>query len=61
MFTVIDVTIIGVRSRYHVRDSIGSGNAAHLDCYVPGFRSVVDFRQNVTMNVDHAQIRNNIV
>jgi hypothetical protein len=36
-----------------MRDAIGGSHAAHGDGNIPRLRSVVYFRKNVGMNVDH--------
>jgi hypothetical protein len=36
-----------------VRDAVGGSHAAHGDGSLPGLGSVVYFRKNVGMNVDH--------
>src|ERR1700730_8905050 len=53
IFAIIVVAIIRVRGSDHVSNSIRRGHAAHGDRDVPGFRSIIYFRQNVRMNVDH--------
>jgi hypothetical protein len=53
IFAVIVVTIVGMGSSDHVRDAVGSGRSAHGDRDVPGLGSVIYFRKNVRMNVNH--------
>ena len=37
----------------HVLDAVGGGNAAHGLRDIPGFGAVVNFRQDMAVNVDH--------
>jgi hypothetical protein len=39
---------------HHVRDAVGRRRGAHGNRDVPGFRAVIDFRQNVRMYIDHS-------
>src|SRR5579863_406035 len=50
---VVVIAIVGVWRGNLVRNTVGRGHAAHGDGGLPGFRSVVYFRKNVRMNVDH--------
>jgi hypothetical protein len=42
-----------VRRGHHVGDAVGGSRTAHGYRDVPGFRAIIDFRQDVRMNVDH--------
>ncbi len=50
---VIVIAIVGVGRGNLMSDAIGGGHAAHGDGDFPGLRSVVHFRKNVRVNVDH--------
>ena len=54
IFAIIVVTVVGVGRGDHVSDAVSRRRAAHGDRDVPGFRSVVYFRQDVRVNVDHS-------
>ena len=50
---VVVIAVVGMRSRYLVRDAVGRSHPAHGDGHLPGFRSIVYFRKNVRVNIDH--------
>ena len=51
--TVVVITVVGMRCGDLVSDAIGRGHAAHGDRSFPGLRSVIYFRKNMRVNVDH--------
>jgi hypothetical protein len=53
---IVGVTIIGVRRGDGVRDAIRRSHAAHFDGYLPGFGAIVNFWQNVAVDVDHGEL-----
>jgi len=50
---VVVITVIGMRCCDLMRDAVSRGHAAHGDGDFPGLRSVVYFRKNMGVNVDH--------
>src|SRR5580698_9826491 len=50
---VVVVAVVGMRRGDLVRNAVGGGHAAHSNGHFPGLGSVVYFRKNVGMNVDH--------
>jgi Flp pilus assembly protein TadB len=57
IFAIVVITIIGVGSGDHVSDAVGRRRAAHGDRDVPRFGAIIDFGQDVRMNVDHDRRR----
>jgi len=51
--SIVTVKIIAVRRRDNVRDAIRRGPFAHLQGFFPGFWTIIDPRQEVTVNIDH--------
>jgi hypothetical protein len=51
--TIVDITIISVRRSHGVGNAICRRHAAHFDGYLPGLGAVVNFWQNVAVDVDH--------
>jgi hypothetical protein len=41
-----------------VRDAIGCRSFAHGNADVPGLGPIVDFREDVRMNIDHDDLKN---
>lgn len=52
--SIVVVAIVGVRSGHDVRGSILRRHAAHLLGDFPRLRPVVHFRQDMTMDINHA-------
>jgi hypothetical protein len=46
-----------MRSGDDVFDAVIRRHAAHFQRRVPGLRAIVNFRQNVAMNIDHVDRR----
>src|ERR1700722_2604700 len=53
IFAIVVITVVGMGRGHHMGDAVGRRRPAHGDLNVPGFRSVVYFRQDVRVNVDH--------
>jgi len=50
---IVRVFVIRMRRRDDMRNSIGEGKSAHLQCSVPGFGAIIEVWQQVVMNIDH--------
>jgi len=54
VFAVVMIAVIGVRRGDHVGNAVGGSCSTHLHAYVPGFRAIVDFGQDMGVDIDHA-------
>src|ERR1700756_958123 len=48
------VALFGVRRGHHMRDAVRRCQPAHFDRNFPGFGPIVDFRQDVSVDINHA-------
>ena len=53
VFAVVSVAVVSVRRGHHVGDPVGRRCAAHGDARLPGLGTVVYFRKNVGVNINH--------
>jgi hypothetical protein len=53
VLAIVGIAIISVGSGNGVRDAVRNCHAAHFHSYVPGFGAIVNFRQNVAVDIDH--------
>lgn len=53
IFSMVGIAIVGMRGGDDVGDAISGRGTAHGYADVPGFRAVVYFGQDVTVDVDH--------
>ena len=53
---IIGVAIVGVGSSDGVRNAVSNCHPAHFDGYFPGLGPVVNFGQNVAVDVDQGVI-----
>ena len=50
---IICIAIVSMGSGDRVGNAVRGGHTAHFDSHVPGLGTVVDFGQNVAMDIDH--------
>jgi len=56
IFPVVVVAVVGVRRGYLMRDAVCGRYLAHGDRDVPRLGTVVYFRKDVGMNIDHNKL-----
>ena len=56
VWSVVVIAVVRMRSRDLVRDAVRRGRLAHRDGNVPRLGTVVYFRKNVRMNIDHSYL-----
>src|SRR5580692_7271802 len=50
---IVDIAIISMRRGYDMGNAVRRRHAAHFDGYLPGLGAIVNFGQNVAVDVDH--------
>jgi len=52
-FAIVGVSVVGVGCGDDVSDAVGGRHAAHLNGDVPGFGAIVDFGEDMAVDIDH--------
>lgn len=53
IFAIVKITVVRVRRCHHVLNAVIDRDAAHRLGNIPGLGTIVHFRQDVAVNIDH--------